>query len=87
MDFVADTTASTFVVDNVVNFLIHKGRWGCWGIGMTCRVLEVVVLVVGFSVTDMEGGAKTGICGPADGDRGSLRVNGGNGEGAIVARH
>ena len=54
---------------------------------MTCRVLEVVVVAVGFCVADVEGGKETGICGPADGDRGSLRVNGGNGEGAIVARH
>ena len=89
MDFIADSLSAVFVVHNVVDFFIHEvsGWWGCWGFVMMCRVSEVVVVAVGFCVADVEGGEETGICGPPDSDCGSLRIDGGDREGAIIARH
>ena len=49
---------------------------------MSCRVSAVVVFMVGFCVADVEGREKVGICWPSYGDRGSLRIDSGDREGA-----
>jgi len=51
---------------------------------MSCRVSAVVVFMVGFCVADVEGREKAGICWPSYGDRGSLRIDSGDREGAVV---
>ena len=45
---------------------------------MPCRVLEVVVFMVGFCVANVEGREKAGICWPSYGDCGSLRIDSGD---------